>query len=314
MSRDIPSVEDFLRFFERKQYYKAIGLSETASAAEINSRIDLFELEYLERSSEWAIPLATIKQAILQNKDEMNEQQIIKTRNISPKKIVIQDPIAMRKSMEILAQAEKFEQMGKLKVAIDICTKSIVANPNNVWAYKKRAWDCLLLPDYHSYLQQIIEDCTKIIELEPHDTDAYNNRGRAYARKGEFGLAIKDYHAAIKLMPSYTIAALNCMEVDICLGDYKDAIATYGAWRPDVVSDKERLISEWLIGIALTLDGKDSKYQSVLNNKKIKIRNMADWCTDEIEKYLSKLEREKYDSERLKKAKEIHGVFTSHFQ
>ena len=312
---DIPRVEDFLRFFEKKQYYKAIGLPETASAAEINSRIDLFELEYYERSNEWAIQLSTIKEAILQNKDEANQQQIINSQNISQKKVVIQDPIAMRKSMEILAQAKKFEKQGKLQDAIDLYTKSISVNPTNVWAYQWRAWNCLLLPDYQPYLQQIIEDCTKVIELEPHDTFAYNNRGRAHARKGELELASKDYHAAIRLDPSLTIAALNGMEVDICCGEYKDAIATHGAWRPDIVNDKEQLIIESLLGIALAFDGKDSgKYQSALNNKKIKIQNKAEWNTDVIDKYLLRLEKENGDIKRLKKAQEIQQVFRSHFQ
>jgi tetratricopeptide (TPR) repeat protein len=216
--------------------------------------------------------------------------------------------------MELLAQAEILEEKGELKKAIEICSKSIEADPNNVWAYKKRAWDCLLLPDYQPYLQQIIEDCTKVIELEPHDSLAYNDRGRAQARKGELDLASKDYHAAIRLEPSLTIAALNSMSVDICRGNYKDAIAIFGAWRPNVVSNKEQLIAESLIGIALTLDGKDSgKYQSALNNKMIKIRNMIDWCPDLVDKYLWRLENEKLDAEQLKKAKEIQRIFKSHF-
>jgi len=315
MSDEIPTVEDFLRFFKQKQFHKAIGLSETASATEINSRIDLFELEYLERSNEWAIPLATIKQTLLKNNDETEIQQLEKTQVSQPKKISIQDPVAFRKSMELLVLAEKFEKQGKLKDAIELYTKSILANPTNVWAYKKRAWDCLLLPDYQPYLQQIIEDCTKVIELEPHDPLAYNDRGRAHARKGELDLASKDYHAAIRLEPSLTIAALNSMSVDICRGNYKDAIAIFGAWRPNVVSNKEQLIAESLIGIALTLDGKDSgKYQSALNNKMIKIRNMTDWCPDLVDKYLSRLENEKWDAERIKKAKEIQLLFKSHIQ
>ena len=42
-------------------------------------------------------------------------------------------------------------------------------------------------------LDEAIESFTRAVELEPHFADAYNSRGIAWKRKGEFSLAIADF-------------------------------------------------------------------------------------------------------------------------
>ena len=44
-----------------------------------------------------------------------------------------------------------------------------------------------------------IQDCTKSIELDPKNVDAYVIRGLAYAKKGEKAKAIANYREALKL-------------------------------------------------------------------------------------------------------------------
>jgi len=44
---------------------------------------------------------------------------------------------------------------------------------------------------------------TKAIELKPDYADAYNNRGNAYAAKGQHEQASADYTKAIELQPDY---------------------------------------------------------------------------------------------------------------
>ena len=42
---------------------------------------------------------------------------------------------------------------------------------------------------------------TKLIELNPNDAGARNNRGGAYSKKGDFDRAIEDFNKAIGLNP-----------------------------------------------------------------------------------------------------------------
>ena len=46
---------------------------------------------------------------------------------------------------------------------------------------------------------QAISDYSKALEINPKDTAAYNNRGMAYYRKGEYDKAWEDVHKAQSL-------------------------------------------------------------------------------------------------------------------
>lgn len=58
-----------------------------------------------------------------------------------------------------------------------------------------------------------IDYCTRGIDsgnLSKRDLGAtFNNRGNAYADKGEYGLAIADFDQAIRLKPDYALALAN---------------------------------------------------------------------------------------------------------
>jgi tetratricopeptide (TPR) repeat protein len=68
-----------------------------------------------------------------------------------------------------------------------------------------------------------INQATKAIELNPNYTDAYNNRGNAYAALGNKSRAIADYSQAIKLNPNDALAYNNRGVAYYDLGDYKGA-------------------------------------------------------------------------------------------
>ena len=76
-----------------------------------------------------------------------------------------------------------------------------------------------------------IEAYSLAVELNPRDTDAYNNRGVAYNSKGEYGFAIKDFNQAIQLNPGDAAAYNNRGtvyvdkdEVDLAIKDFNHAI------------------------------------------------------------------------------------------
>ena len=76
-----------------------------------------------------------------------------------------------------------------------------------------------------------IEAYSLAVQLNPRDTDAYNNRGVAYNSKGEYGLAIKDFNQAMQLNPIDAAAHNNrgttyvdIDEVERAIRDFNHAI------------------------------------------------------------------------------------------
>ena len=63
------------------------------------------------------------------------------------------------------------------------------------------------------------------IELNPEFAEAYNNRGLAYANKGDLALAIADYSKAIELKPDLTYAYNNRGRAWLHLRDWQKAKA-----------------------------------------------------------------------------------------
>jgi tetratricopeptide (TPR) repeat protein len=54
-----------------------------------------------------------------------------------------------------------------------------------------------------------IANYSKAIEINPRFAEAYNNRGLAYAYKGQYGQAISDYNKAIETNPKLAEAYYN---------------------------------------------------------------------------------------------------------
>ena len=58
-------------------------------------------------------------------------------------------------------------------------------------------------------VERAIQDFDQAILLDPRDGFAYNNRGLAYRNRGEVDRAIKDYDQAILLNSNYVLAYYN---------------------------------------------------------------------------------------------------------
>src|SRR5919202_374388 len=63
--------------------------------------------------------------------------------------------------------------------------------------------------------------------LEPDDPVSYYNRGTAYAHKGDYDQAIKDYDQALRLKPDYAEAYTNRGAVYANKGNYDQAIKDF---------------------------------------------------------------------------------------
>jgi tetratricopeptide (TPR) repeat protein len=97
--------------------------------------------------------------------------------------------------------------------------ESLRLEPPPVLADKKR--NCLDSKDYDLR----IESCSAMIEHNPKDVVAYQNRGDAYGLKGEIDRAISDYTKAIEINPNYAPAYNGRGRAYTSKGDYLRAVA-----------------------------------------------------------------------------------------
>ncbi|MGD0026121.1 MAG: tetratricopeptide repeat-containing serine protease family protein [Xanthobacteraceae bacterium] len=105
---------------------------------------------------------------------------------------------------------------------IDGCTAVIQSGPR-AWAFNNRGSAYGRKGDY----DRAIADCTEAIRLDPKYAHAYNNRGFAYHAKGDNDRAIADYNEAIRLDPKYALPYNNRGFAYLAKGDHDRAIADY---------------------------------------------------------------------------------------
>jgi tetratricopeptide (TPR) repeat protein len=72
-----------------------------------------------------------------------------------------------------------------------------------------------------------VENYNKVIQLNPDDALAYNNRGNAYFNLGQYQRAIEDYNEAIRLKPDDALAYNNRGNAYKNLRQYQRAIMDY---------------------------------------------------------------------------------------
>lgn len=78
-----------------------------------------------------------------------------------------------------------------------------------------------------SFIDEGIQFLDRVLQLDPQDAEAYNNRGVAYAKKGEYDLAIEDFNKALELNPKYVEAYNNRGNAYGKKGEYDKAIADF---------------------------------------------------------------------------------------
>jgi|GEM_PF-4246388 len=299
----IPTLEYFLECYNKGEFYQALGIEQGSSKEIIHKAIDKFQEEYFYFQSEWSIPLANITEHILKPKKQITSSRLLKL-----------DKNSWKPAIPFFEEAEQLENDGKYQEAIERCSRAVEIAPSFFYAYQKRAWISLLSPDYQDLLDQIIEDCSVALLYDPDSAHTFNDRGRAYARKNDFELASQDYQKAYELDPTYAIAALNAMEADICLGKYRLAEGLFGCCRGDVVEQHYIVIAHSLVCIAKALNGRNYlELLPPLENRIIRVKNLIDWCTDEIDHHLSDLQMNGYHPDRVAHALEIQSLFKNHF-
>ncbi|MDR2941906.1 MAG: tetratricopeptide repeat protein [Treponema sp.] len=94
---------------------------------------------------------------------------------------------------------------GNYKKAIEECNKVIRIDPDSAVTYVLRARAYFELGD----IDRAIADSTQAIKRDKENIGAYLIRGNAYGKKGDLERAIADWNAILKINPDFDDAKLN---------------------------------------------------------------------------------------------------------
>ncbi|MDE0316547.1 MAG: tetratricopeptide repeat protein, partial [Candidatus Poribacteria bacterium] len=112
----------------------------------------------------------------------------------------------------------------KTEEAIKAYSDVIELNPHYSAAYNNRGVVYVDIGEYN----RAIKDFNTAIELNPNDFFAYNNRGNTYSNIGNINNAIKDFNKAITLKPDYANAYNSRGDAYCKDRDFESAIKDFG--------------------------------------------------------------------------------------
>jgi len=110
-----------------------------------------------------------------------------------------------------------------LKTKIHICSKTIESDHENYDAYNKRGAYKILIKDYPGALR----DCMKAIMIKPDFAKGYYNIGLAYHDMHQPYMAIPYYDKALNLNPRFAEAYCNRGIEKARFEDYEGAISDF---------------------------------------------------------------------------------------
>ncbi|MDP8239497.1 MAG: tetratricopeptide repeat protein [Candidatus Hatepunaea meridiana] len=124
---------------------------------------------------------------------------------------------------------EKIAKMSS-KMMVKQTTEAIARNPNNAKPYIEHAFAYMIIKEYDN----VIMDCNKVIEIDPHFHDQnipagtiFQVRGQAYLEKGEIDQAISDFSLYKEINPEATAAYSSLGDAYRMKGELDEALTEY---------------------------------------------------------------------------------------
>jgi len=226
---------------------------------------------------------------------------------------------------EILQRAKAYEDAKEYQRAITLADECIKIDNSVVEAFMIRG-RCNRLKYKHD-CDAAIADFSKVIELDPENATAWRYRGTSKTLKaseaGEkekidlWTSAIEDFKRAGELRPDEEYIGLDILELEICLGKYREAVGSLGIWWNRIKNQKNKLVCAWLGSLAQILaerpERKWAHMKDILSSDQPRFTH-GDWTITEIDLHLKYLEKNNLHSEKLDSLKTVHELFMSHFQ
>lgn len=214
-----------------------------------------------------------------------------------------------------LAEAQQLCEDGQIETALEKYRKVIEMNPAFTKTYEKIGDAYLKLGKLKAeskFYDLGIKNYTRAIEIKPTNS-LYRERANCYAYKRHLEKSISDYHEAIKLNPNDITAIVDKMEIEIWLGLYSEARATYKNLHGHSLAPEGKLFAAFLICLVLSLDGIPYEdYMTSLEDMTIKTSNDY-YNPKDIEPCISKLKDSEIPQDRSEHALMIYELFKKHY-
>lgn len=230
------------------------------------------------------------------------------------------------RTSSLLRQASNFDDSEQWAAAEKCSTDIMQADPELADVYMIRARSRRFL----GKLDEARSDYGKAIQLNPQRASAWLGRGAVTIQKASRmeeshekrsileKLVYPDYKRAAMLRPNDAEIGLSLLELEICLGKYREAICTAGSWWIQANLIRHKLVCAWLAAITLILAGKPESKVAPFRDFLVQDRHAlgrSDWCTEEIRQFISGLEADdNFDRDKLHKVMAIHNLFMSRFK
>ena len=254
-----------------------------------------------------------------------------KRKPSSPEKAILSNDLSSKKEIECLNEkAQLCVDSRDFNQAIICYDKLIEYFPRQPHYYRDRAcaFACLGVSNNSiSYLNKAIKDITTAINLDPDDGENYWRRGSFFTfqfaiekilpperKKRLLQKIIEDYQDAIKKNPSLPQLWLDIIEINILLNNWDDAIGKYGECQSYINSKEHKLIRAWLGCLAMIFAGDplEEDVTEPLYDHAIRL-DKSHWFLGNINSFFEEISLKEMYKDKLKKAKEVHQVFISHF-
>jgi len=230
--------------------------------------------------------------------------------------------VSGERALDLAQRAQAYSQARDYKKAKACASEAIQINPSLVDAFAVRALACRVLGE----LDMAIADYTKVIEIDPNNSQAWMFRGACKTQKASnleglekttlINEAHPDYQRAAELRPDDELAGLALLELEICIGKYREAVGTAGVWWNRVRTPANKVICAWLGVIAMILavhpERKWAHLKAFLEQDRTRL-GPTDWCVTEIEGCLKSVQGNPSQAALLDTIRPIHASFIKRF-
>ncbi len=125
------------------------------------------------------------------------------------KKVIEIEIANVKKYVSVFQQIKEKKPDEKLTPFFKKEIEDVVEDIDKIPTDRRTAYDYFIMAFEEENLEDKIRLYSKAIELNPDYSEAYNNRGVAYRKKGEYDRAILDFDKAIELNPDGVLAYFN---------------------------------------------------------------------------------------------------------
>jgi len=180
---------------------------------------NIIESKTVKLPSQWTVDLPAGEQVssqdLVEKTNEVAFEISIQLKEDDTEREVVTSPIRKRKYF-----SKRRPSMSQL---LQMCHKKLAQDPQSIKALLIQASILIKTGQF----DKAITSCTKIMEIDKEEENAYNYRAKAYQGLHKLDFAIRDFSTVLSLNPNHVNAAYSRAACQNMKGNYDEAIVDY---------------------------------------------------------------------------------------